>query len=507
VTTSTSSSGPGTTPRRAWLGLAALALPVLLASMDLSVLYLAMPAIGAALEPSAGQALWIIDIYGFLLAGLLITMGNVGDRIGRRRLLMIGAVVFGIGSVAAAFALSSELLIAARALMGIGGATLMPSTLSLIRSMFHDDRDRTKAIAIWTGAFAGGSALGPIVGGVLLELFSWGSVFLINVPVLLILLAAVPVLVPEYRDPNPSRLDVPSVVLSMVTMLPIVWAIKRAAEQVAVDGAALAAAAVGVVCGIAFLRRQRRLASPLVDVTLFRGRRFTGAIVAGSLAMFAMSGVLYFLAQYLQLVSGFGPLVAALWNLPAMIAVGVGSVGAPVLAERWGRPAAFRIAFLVAAAGLVALSLAPDDGSLPVLILGSVLLGLGISTPLALATDIVVASAPTDRAGAASAISETGNELGAALGVAVLGSVGVAVYRATVESGLPPELPATIADTASTTFTSALEVAAELAPESAATVAAAATEAFVDGMAVSALGGAVVLAALAVVVPRLLRRR
>src|SRR5690625_2711542 len=169
VTTPAPADGRTATPRRAWLALTALVLPVLLASMDLSVLYLAMPTIGAALDPSASQSLWIIDIYGFLLAGLLITMGNVGDRIGRRRLLVIGATVFGLGSVAAAFAPSAELLIAARAFMGVGGATLMPSTLSLIRSIFHDDRDRTRAIAIWTAAFAGGSVLGPIVGGVMLE--------------------------------------------------------------------------------------------------------------------------------------------------------------------------------------------------------------------------------------------------------------------------------------------------------------------------------------------------
>ncbi|SDI55133.1 MFS transporter, DHA2 family, multidrug resistance protein [Rhodococcus triatomae] len=494
-----------TTPRRAWFALTALVLPVLLASMDLSVLYLAMPAIGLDLDPTAGQALWMIDIYGFLLAGLLVTMGNVGDRIGRRKLLMIGAVVFGIGSVAAAFAPTAEMLIAARALMGIGGATLMPSTLSLIRSMFADDRDRTRAIAIWTGAFAGGSALGPLIGGVLLEFFSWGSVFLINVPVLAVLLIAIPILVPEYRSPDPGRLDPVSVVLSLAAVLPLVWAIKQAAEHLAVDAGTVAAAAVGVVSAYVFVRRQRRIETPLVDITLFHNHHFSAAVVSGALSLFALTGVLLFMAQHLQLVAGHGPLVAALWNLPALVAVAIGSVTAPALAERFGRPAVFRAALSTAAVGLAVMAMTPSDGSLTVIVLGSAILGFGLSPVMALATDLVVGSAPRERAGAASAVSETGNELGAALGIAVMGSVGAAVYRATID--LPSPLPAPVEDAAGATLPGALAAADGLPAEVAGQIAEAARTAFVQGMSVAALSGAVVLAGLAVVVPRLLRRR
>lgn len=217
--------------RSRWLGLAVLTLPVILTSMDITILHIAIPTITHELAPSASQTLWILDAYGFLLAGLLIVMGNVGDRIGRRKLLMIGAALFGAASALAAFAPTPDVLIAARALMGIGGATLMPSTLSLIRNMFTDPAERTKAIGIWTASLSGGIALGPIVGGLLLDVFWWGSVFLINVPIIVALLVAAPLLVPEYRSPASTRLDLVSVALSFAAILPIVWAIKTAAEE------------------------------------------------------------------------------------------------------------------------------------------------------------------------------------------------------------------------------------------------------------------------------------
>ncbi|GAA4430608.1 hypothetical protein GCM10023169_34190 [Georgenia halophila] len=251
--------------RSRWLGLAVLTLPVVLTSMDITILHIAIPTITRELAPGPSQTLWILDAYGFLLAGLLIVMGNVGDRIGRRRLLVVGAGLFGAASTLAPFAPSPEVLIAARALMGTGGATLMPSTLSLIRNMFTDPAERTRAIGVWTASLSGGIALGPIVGGLLLEAFWWGSVFLINVPVVGLLLAIAPRLVPEFKNPVTARLDLLSVVLSFAAILPTVWAIKTTAEELAVTPPAAAGVGAGAIAGVVFLVRQRRLSAPLVD--------------------------------------------------------------------------------------------------------------------------------------------------------------------------------------------------------------------------------------------------
>lgn len=495
---------PGTTaPTRRRLGLAVLCLPVLMTSMDISILNMAIPAITADLAPSAGEMLWILDVYGFLLAGLLILMGNLGDRIGRRRLLLIGAAAFGAASLLAAFAPTPGVLIAARALMGVGGATLMPSTLSLIRNMFTDPAERTRAISVWTACLAGGVGLGPIIGGALLQYFPWGSVFLINVPVVALLLAVAPALVPEYRHPRPERLDGPSVALSFGTVLPVVWAVKTAAQALAITAPSVAALAVGMVAGAAFLRRQRRLPVPLVDVALFADRRFTGAVLAGMLAMFSLVGVTLYSSQYLQLVLEFSPLVAAMCGLPVMAAVAGGAVATSALAGRVGHGLIFGAGAGVAAAGMLVFSTTPiEDGVLRV-VLGSILVGAGISPVMTLATDVVVASVAPSRSGAAAAVSETANEFGAAFGIAVLGSVGAVVYRSAVLDGLPPGLPADVATAVSANLGSAIGIADRL-PDGE-VLRTLAQQAFVDGLGTAATTGAAVLAVLAVLSPLLLR--
>ena len=345
--------------RSRWLGLAVLTLPVILTSMDITILHIAIPTITHELTPSSSQTLWILDAYGFLLAGLLIVMGNIGDRIGRRRLLLIGAALFGAASILAAFAPSPEVLIAARALMGIGGATLMPSTLSLIRNLFTDPGERTRAIGIWTASLSGGIALGPIIGGLLLEAFWWGSVFLINVPVIALLLVIAPRLVPEYRSPASARLDALSVLLSFATILPVVRAIKTAAEDLALTPPVAIGLAVGLLAGAAFLLRQRRLRAPLVDVGLFSNPQFSGAVLGAGLAMFSLVGVMLYSAQFLQLVEDLSPLIAALAMLPVMVAVGVMAVLASVLVRRFGYPLVFGAGAAVAAAGMLAFSRVP----------------------------------------------------------------------------------------------------------------------------------------------------
>jgi MFS transporter, DHA2 family, multidrug resistance protein len=483
--------------RREWTALAVLSLAVFLLAVDGTVLSLAVPALSEALRPSAVQMLWIGDVYSFALAGLLVTMGTLGDRIGRKRLLMIGAVGFGLASLLAAFASTAGLLIAARVLQGMAGATLMPSTLSIIRAMFGQARQRTTAIAVWGAMATAGAAAGPLVGGLLLEHFWWGSVFVINVPVMMVLVALGVRFIPESRDPHPGPFDPTSAVLSMAGIVPIVYAVKELAGGEAGLGAAVAAVA-GVAAVWLFVRRQRRLTHPLIDIRLFHRPAFTGAVAANLLAIFALSGLLFFLSQYLQLVRGYGPLEAGVRQLPITVAsiVVAGLVG--VLAARIGRGNLIGAAMLAAAGGLALLAAAEGATSYVWLALALAVIGLGIGLALALTTDAVVSAVPADRAGAASAVSETAYELGVALGIAVLGSLHTLLYRAELDGSGP------FTEAARSSLASATSAAADLPPAQAAQVLAAARTAFVDAMQVTTLVMAGILALAAVVAWRVI---
>jgi DHA2 family multidrug resistance protein-like MFS transporter len=338
---------PRATPRE-WIGLAVIALPCLLYSMDLTVLNLAVPRLSADLRPSSTQLLWIVDIYGFLLAGSLITMGTLGDRIGRRKLLMIGAAAFGGASVLTAFSASSEQLIAARGLLGVAAATLAPSTLSLIRNMFADAGQRTTAIAVWVASFSAGAAIGPVVGGALLEHFWWGSVFLVAVPVMILLLVLGPVLLPEFRNPNAGRLDLVSAALSMAAVLASIYGLKQIAQD-GIRGWSTLSILAGLAVGVLFVRRQQSLPDPLIDLRLFRKPDFTAALTTNVLDFFVGFGIFLFIAQYLQSVLGLSPLNAGLWTVPWAIGFIVGSMLTPVFARHM-RPAFVMAAGLVVAA-------------------------------------------------------------------------------------------------------------------------------------------------------------
>ena len=491
--------------RREWIGLAVIALPCLLYSMDLTVLNLAVPHLSADLQPSSSQLLWIVDIYGFLVAGSLITMGTLGDRIGRRRLLLIGAAAFGAASVLAAFSNSAEMLIATRALLGVAGATLAPSTLSLIRNMFLDPGQRTMAISVWVTSYSVGGAIGPLLGGVLLEYFWWGSVFLLGVPVMLLLLVLGPVLLPEFRDPEAGRLDLLSAGLSLAAVLLVIYGLKRLAQD-GLGWQPAVAIVAGVTIGVLFVRRQRALADPLIDLRLFRIPAFSASLASYTLGTLVAFGAYIFIAQYLQLVLGLSPLHAGLATVPSMLAFVAGSMVVPAMAQRF-RPAHLMGAgMLIGAAGFAVLTQVDKTGGLPMLIAGSIIYSLGISPVVILATDLIVGSAPVERAGAASAISETSSELGGALGIAIFGSIGTAVYRMAMWDAIPGALAPEAREAARSTLGGAVAVANQLPGQLGAELLGTAREAFAQAFEITAAISAAVSLVTAVGVIILLRR-
>jgi MFS transporter, DHA2 family, multidrug resistance protein len=490
--------------RREWTGLAVIALPCLVYAMDLTVLNLAVPHLSADLRPSSAQLLWIVDIYGFIVAGLLVTMGTLGDRIGRRRLLLAGAAAFGMASLLAAFARSAEQLIAARALLGVAGATLAPSTLSLIRSMFADPRQRTVAVGVWISSFSAGGAVGPLVGGVLLEWFWWGSVFLLAVPVMALVLLLGPTLLPEYRDPEAGRLDLVSAGMSLAAVLAVIYGLKQLAENGPGWPPAVSILA-GLAVGVIFVRRQHALSDPLLDLRLFRVPAFSAALTTNVLSFFVGFGALLFVAQYLQLVLGLSPLQAGLWLVPSSAAFILGSMLTPVLARRL-RPAFVMAGGLaLAAVGFLLLTQLGSATGLAVLVTGSVVFSVGLAPVDTLAADLTVGAASAERTGAASAISETGAEFGGALGIAILGVVGTAAYRVQVAEAVPAGVPPQAAAAARDTLGGAVAAAGQLPDQLGRALLEAARQAFTQGLhvafAVSA-SAAIGVAILAVVLLR-----
>jgi MFS transporter, DHA2 family, multidrug resistance protein len=505
---------PETTPprtgARAWAALGVLLLPVLLISVDMTVLGFATPSLAADLAPSSAQLLWIVDIYGFLLAGLLVTMGTLGDRIGRRRLLMIGGAGFGLASLCAAFSPTAETLIASRALLGLAGATLMPSTLSLIRNIFADRRQRIVALAAWTSAFGVGAALGPLLGGWLLEHFWWGSVFLINLPVMAVLLALGAWLIPESRDPAPGRYDLLSAALSLAAVLPDVYAKNKVASADGGQGAgtvalALCSVALGVLFGVLFVRRQRRLEHPMIDVGLFANRQFSVSVATNLVLTFALVAVLFSLTQYLQLVEGMRPLHAGMVLIPGMALSAGASFLAVLLRRRMPMASVVVIGLTATVTGFLALTQLGTLGGAVLAAGAFTLVGMGVGVTDTVTNDAIIAAAPAERAGAASAISETAYELGGALGVAVLGSALTAVYRSRL--GAPDGVPESAVQAARETLGAAHTVAARLPDGPAHLLLAAADSAFTSGLQVTSVLGAIIAATAAVAAGLLLRGR
>ncbi|MFI6299199.1 MFS transporter [Nonomuraea sp. NPDC050790] len=467
----------------AWLGLTVLALATLLLAVDNTVLMLALPHLAADLNPSAIELLWITDVYGFMIAGFIITMGSLGDRIGRRRLLLLGSVAFAAASALAAYSTSTTMLIVARVLLGVAGAAIGPSALALVAGLFPGARQRAIAIGVFTACFMGGAAAGPVIGGLLLEHFWWGSVFLMGVPIMALVVLGGLAFLPETSGGGSARLDLASVALSMAALLPLVYGLKELADDPA-QVVAYVAVLVGLACGVAFVRRQRTLAEPLVDTSLFANRSFRTALLILALAMVMQGGVYLFVSQHLQLVEGLSPLTAGLWMaLPALGLVG-GSLAAPVIAGRF-RPGVVVGAGLVVSAAGFAVVVAGDG--LAMLVTGVTIAFLGMAPVGALGLDLIVGSAPQERAGSASAIAECGGELGIALGIALLGSVGTAVYGSIVTS---PQAGGSLGE--------AIDAATGLPPAQAAALLAEAQGAFSQGLLVVAAISAVLVLVLAV---------
>ena len=485
---------------RQWASLVVLMLPVLLVSVNNTALSFALPAISQGLHPTASQLLWIVDVYPLILAALLIPMGSLGDRMGRRKMLMIGSTGFGLVSLFAAFAPTAEWLLAARVGIAVFGSMLLPATLSLLRSVFRDDRQRTLAIAIWTAGFSAGAALGPIAGGFLLNHFWWGSVFLLAVPVLLAFLVAAPLILPESKDPHPGPVDPLSIVLAVLTMAPVVYGIKSLATGGSVLHGVLFIA-VGALCGLLFARQQVAKDYPMLDLRFFRSPRFSGGLSVNMVSNVALFGFLFFFTQYLQLVNGTDPMTSGLLMVPGLVLSILAGLGAERIARLVGIRTAVVLGLLLVAAGFFIVAFTDQTSSAAPILVAFTVMSAGTGLATTLSTDLVVSSVPEAKAGAASAVSETGYEVGAVLGTAVLGGLTTAFYQAHLE--LPAAVSADSAQIAHETLGGALDVAAESPAGS--VIADAAVAAFSSGMQWTALIGGVLVAVVALVLARVLR--
>ncbi len=485
-----STANPGH-PRR-WAVLAVCCVAAALLGIDNSVLNYAVPSLAAQLHPSSTQLLWIVDVYGFALGGLLIVAGNLGDRIGRKRLLLMGVAGFGAASALTAYAGSPALLIAARALQGVAGATIMPSTLSLVRSSFTDPKERTTAVGISGGVAAASFALGPVVGGLLLDHFWWGSVFLINVPLMALVLVAGAFVLPESRNPRPGRLDWVSVPLSIAGMLGVIYAVKTAARHGADDPAVWISAGIGIAALITFLRRQARIAEPLLELSLFRNPAFSGALASNVVSMFTASTLSLGCSLYFQLVRGWSPLTAGLALLPGPLSAAFAAPASAVLITRIGRARTVSLGLLLMAVSTAGLGLVSLHTSywrlLPILVVN----GVGIIFTFSVTSDTILASAPRTRTGSAAAISETGMELGGSLGIAVLGSVLGAVYRSNL--ALPQGLTGGQRASARESVAGGVETGGRLAGAAGRQVVLAARHAYTDSLHATTLIAASIMA-------------
>lgn len=490
--------------RREWFGLVVIALPTFVVAIDLFVLLLAVPQLTSDLGANSNEQLWIMDMYGFLLAGFLVTMGTLGDKIGRRKLLIIGSAAFLVASLLCAYSTSSEMLIAARALLGIAGATLGPSALALIATMFKDPKQQAIAFGAWGGTFTIGALLGPVIGGILLNSFWWGSVFLVGVPFMIAVLVLAPTALPEFRNPNAGKLDLTSVALSLLAMLPIIYGIKELARN-GWEFWAVAGLVVGIVAAVVFVRRQNRLAHPLLDLSLFKIPNVSSPLMM-NLSYSSIGGAfMLFSMLYFQLVEGMSTVQAALAMLPGMATATIGFNVAPKLGAK------FKPGFVIAAGGLgvaivmlTFLGIGAHGGTWG-LIIGFAILSFCGAPIIALSTPLVFGSTPPEKAGSAGSLVQLSTEFGGTLGIALIGTVGAAVYRGEIDGKLPSGLSDGAVAAASDSLAGAYEVAATVPGPVATAILNPAQVAFASGLHTIAAIGAILIATMSIITAARLR--
>jgi EmrB/QacA subfamily drug resistance transporter len=464
---------------RRWWTLAVMCLSLMVIGVDNTILNVALPTLVRDLHASTSQLQWIVDAYTLVFAGLLLTAGSLGDRFGRRKGLTIGLVIFGSGSVASALVHSPNHLIATRALMGIGGALIMPATLSIISNVFTVPAERARAIAVWAGFSAMGIALGPLSGGWLLQHFWWGSVFMVNIPIVTLALLGGRLFVPESKDPSPRGLDPVGAVLSILGLVTLVWAIIEAPGKGWTDGATLTAFALGAALMGAFIAWERRSDHPMLDVTFFANPRFTAASSAITLVFFALFGSMFLQTQYLQFVLGYTALQAGLRVGPVAIVLMVIAPLSARLVERIGTKLVVASGLATVSVSLAILSFATPTSGYPLVLASMLVMGVGMGMTMAPATESIMGSLPRAKAGVGSAVNDTTRQVGGALGVAILGSLLASTYRSS--------LGTSVSETARASVGGALEAARDLGGEQGAALARAAKLAYVDGMSVGVL--------------------
>lgn len=494
---------PAPSRRRRWAGLAVLSASLLVVVMDMTILNLALPSITRDLRPDSVELLWMVDAYPLVLAGLLVTASVLGDRWGRRRMLMTGFALFALASLGALVVTGPLGLIAVRALLGAGGAAIMPSTLSLVRTLFTDPRERATALGVWGSTAAVGAALGPIAGGVLLEHWSWHAAFLVNVPVMALALVAAALLLPESRSASPGRLDAGSVALSVLGMVGFVYGVKQVAED-STDPLALGALVLGVVLVTAFVRRNLLADRPMLEVRLLGQRSFSAGVVTALVTSTAMAAVFLLVSQWLQLVQGWSPLQSGLALLPAAVTGVLAGPLAPGVAARVGARSVLVAGLVSGGLGFGLIGLLPQPLPYAGVAVGLGLVGLGTAS-LAVASAVIMSAAPADQAGSAAAIEESSYEIGAVLGVAVLGSLAAAIYRAGLPTGELGGLTASDAASARESIGGAVEVAAQGGP-GAGELLATAQGAFTEALTGAGLAGGALMLLAAVLVGRLAPR-
>jgi EmrB/QacA subfamily drug resistance transporter len=483
---------------RRWWALGVLCLSLLVITLDNTILNVAIPDLVRELDASTSQLQWIVDGYTLVFAGLLLTLGSVGDRFGRKGALMVGMVIFGVGSILSGFAGGATVLVFTRASMGVGAALIMPATLSLLTNIFTEPRERARAIGVWAAVAGASGALGPVLGGALLAHFSWGSVFFVNVPIIVVGLLGARVLLPTSRDTESARLDPVGALLSILGLVAVLWAIIEAPIKGWGSPSTYVPLVVGLAVIAGFVLWELTCSHPMLDVRFFKNRRFTAANIAITLSFFALFGQAFIATQYLQTVLGFSPLEAGLRAFPmSMVMVAVAPL-APRLVERVGTKLVVGSGLVLVAVGMGVMTTVPVADGYPRLLFGMCLLAAGVGLTMAPATESIMGSLPPAKAGVGSAMNDTTRQMGGALGVAVIGSVFAAVYRpgmtdALAGSGLGAEQVAVARDSVG----GAMQVAAQLSGEAGAALAQIARVQFVDGMSTALLVGigAVVAAA------------